>query len=70
MNEQIPPPKGAPLFNPMSREFIADPYPFYHRLRAADPMHLTPIGLYVATGMPTSSRSFATSASARISSAA
>jgi cytochrome P450 len=49
MNEQIPPPKGAPLFNPMSREFIADPYPFYHRLRAADPMHLTPIGLYVAS---------------------
>jgi cytochrome P450 len=37
------------LFNPMSREFIADPYPFYHRLRAADPMHLTPIGLYVAS---------------------
>jgi len=33
----------------MSREFIADPYPFYHRLRAADPMHLTPIGLYVAS---------------------
>jgi cytochrome P450 len=49
MNEQIPPPKGAPLFNPMSREFIADPYPFYRRLRAADPMHLTPIGLYVAS---------------------
>lgn len=33
----------------MSREFIADPYPFYRRLRGADPMHLTPIGLYVAS---------------------
>jgi cytochrome P450 len=49
MNEQIPPPKGAPLFNPLSPEFIANPYPFYHRLRVADPMHLTPIGLHVAS---------------------
>jgi hypothetical protein len=48
MNEQIPPLKGAPLFNPLSPEFIANPYPFYHRLRVADPMHLTPIGLHVA----------------------
>ena len=27
MNEQIQPPKGAPLFNPWSPEFIANPYP-------------------------------------------
>jgi len=49
MNEQIQVPQGAPLFNPLSPEFIANPYPFYHRLRAVDPMHLTPIGLYVAS---------------------
>jgi cytochrome P450 len=49
MNEQVPPLKGAPVFNPLSPEFIADPYPFYHRLRAADPMHFTPFGFYVAS---------------------
>jgi cytochrome P450 len=49
MNEQIQPPKGTPLFNPWTPEFIADPYPFYHRLRVIDPMHLTPLGLYVAS---------------------
>jgi cytochrome P450 len=49
MNEQIQSPKGTPLFNPWSPEFIADPYPFYHRLRVTDPMHLTPLGLYVAS---------------------
>jgi hypothetical protein len=37
MNEQIQTPKGTPLFNPWAPEFIADPYPFYHRLRATDP---------------------------------
>jgi cytochrome P450 len=49
MNEQIQSLQGAPLFNPSSPAFIADPYPVYHRLRASDPMHLTPIGLYVAS---------------------
>jgi len=49
MNEQIQPPKGAPLFNPWTREFIADPYSFYHRLRATEPMHLTPFGFHVAS---------------------
>ena len=49
MNEQIQPPKGTPLFNPWAPEFIADPYPFYHRLRVTDPMHLTQLGLYVAS---------------------
>jgi hypothetical protein len=43
MNEQFQPPKGTPLFNPWTPEFIADPYPFYHRLRVTDPMHLTPL---------------------------
>lgn len=49
MNEKIQVPKGAPIFNPWTPEFIADPYPFYHRLRAADPMHLTPLGFHVAS---------------------
>jgi cytochrome P450 len=47
MNEQLQVPRGAPLFNPWTPEFIADPYPFYHQLRAADPMHLTPLGFHV-----------------------
>jgi cytochrome P450 len=49
MNEQIQPPKGAPLFNPWSPDFIANPYPHYQRLRASDPMHLTPLGFHVAS---------------------
>jgi len=49
MNEQIQNLEGAPLFNPLSPEFIANPYPFYHRLRATDPMHLTPLGFNVAS---------------------
>jgi cytochrome P450 len=49
MNEQIQVPKGAPLFNPWTPEFIADPYPFYHRLRAADPVHATSLGFYVVS---------------------
>ena len=49
MNEQIQPPQGAPLFNPWSPDFIADPYPFYRRLREADPMHVSPLGFRVAS---------------------
>ena len=49
MNEQIQTSKGSPLFNPWSPEFIADPYPFYHRLRATEPMHLTPLGFHIAS---------------------
>jgi len=36
-------------FNPFLPEFHANPYPFYHRLRAADPVHQTPMGLWVLT---------------------
>ena len=49
MNEQMQAPQGAPLFNPWTQAFIADPYSFYHRLRMTDPMHLTPSGYYVAS---------------------
>jgi cytochrome P450 len=30
-------------------DFLADPYPIYHRLRAEDPVHRHPIGFYVLT---------------------
>ena len=29
----------APLFNPLSPDFIRDPYPHYARMRATDPLH-------------------------------
>ena len=49
MNEQIKTVAGAPLFNPLAPEFIANPYPHYQRLRETAPMHLTPLGFYVAS---------------------
>jgi len=49
MNEPVQTLQGAPLFNPLSPEFIANPYPHYHRLRTLDPMHLTSFGFYVAS---------------------
>ena len=49
MNEQVQTVQGALLFNPLSAEFIANPYPHYHRLRAVDPMHLTSFGFYAAS---------------------
>ena len=36
-------------FNPMDPEFIADPYPLYHRLRTEDPVHHSPLGFWVLT---------------------
>jgi pimeloyl-[acyl-carrier protein] synthase len=36
-------------FNPMDPEFLADPYPVYHRLRAEDPVHHSPLGFWVLT---------------------
>ena len=37
------------LFNPLSPDFIADPYPFYHRLRTINAVHHSPLGFYVAS---------------------
>jgi cytochrome P450 len=37
------------LFNPFLPEFHADPYPAYRRLRELDPVHQTPLGLWVLT---------------------
>jgi pimeloyl-[acyl-carrier protein] synthase len=36
-------------FNPMAPEFVVDPYPTYHRLRAEDPVHHSPLGFWVLT---------------------
>ena len=49
MNEHVQTETSAPLFNPLAPEFIRDPYPHYARLRTTDPMHLTPLGMYVAS---------------------
>src|SRR5437660_12851375 len=49
MNELAQTAKTEPLFNPLSPDYIRDPYPSYQRLRTTDPMHLTPFGAYVAS---------------------
>lgn len=49
MNDHVQTATSAPLFNPLAPEFIRDPYPHYARLRTTDPMHLTPLGMYVAS---------------------
>ena len=36
-------------FNPMDPEFLADPYPTYHRLRDEDPVHHSPMDFWVLT---------------------
>lgn len=49
MNEHVQTATNAPLFDPLAPEFIRDPYPHYERLRSTDPMHLTPLGMFVAS---------------------
>src|SRR3954463_15029111 len=50
MNEHVQTAEtGQPLFNPLSPEFIRNPYPHYERMRATDPVHLTEHGMYVAS---------------------
>ncbi len=36
-------------FNPIDPEFVADPYPTYHRLRAEEPVYHSPLGFWVLT---------------------
>jgi cytochrome P450 len=36
-------------YNPFTPEFRSDPYPFYRRLREADPIHWNPPGVWVLT---------------------
>jgi cytochrome P450 len=40
---------GALHVNPMDPEFVADPYPTYHRLRTEDPVHQSPLGFWILT---------------------
>jgi cytochrome P450 len=49
MNEHVQTIASAPLFNPLSPDFIRDPYPHYERLRNTDPMHLNAHGAFVAS---------------------
>ncbi len=49
MNEHVQAATTEPLFNPLSPEFIRDPYPHYERLRRTDPVHLTSHGQYVTS---------------------
>jgi hypothetical protein len=37
------------LFSPLAPQIRADPYPIYHRLRATDPVHLSPFGTALLT---------------------
>jgi cytochrome P450 len=49
MNEHVQTEATETLFNPLSPEFIRDPYPAYERLRMTDPMHLTVHGAFLAS---------------------
>ena len=49
MNEAIRPTAAQPMFNPLSPDFIRDPYPFYAHLRQTDPMYMTPLKAYLAS---------------------
>jgi cytochrome P450 len=49
MNEHVQTATTELLFNPLSPEFIRNPYPHYQRMRATDPVHLTQHGMYVAS---------------------
>jgi cytochrome P450 len=49
MNDHMQPATTGPLFNPLSPDFIRDPYPAYERLRTTDPMHITVYGAFLAS---------------------
>jgi cytochrome P450 len=49
MNEHVQTAAAEQLFNPLSPEFIRNPYPHYARMRTADPVHLSVHGSYVAS---------------------
>jgi hypothetical protein len=49
MNEHVQAATTEPLFNPLSPDFIRDPYPHYARLRTTDPMHINAHGAFVAS---------------------
>ncbi|MBO3462771.1 cytochrome P450 [Aetokthonos hydrillicola Thurmond2011] len=41
------PEKSKLKFNPFLPEFLADPYPIYARLRTEDPVHISPLGIWI-----------------------
>lgn len=49
MNEHAQTANAEPLFNPLSPDYIRNPYPSYERLRNTDPMHLTAFGAFLAS---------------------
>lgn len=49
MNGHVQGVTSAPLFDPLSPDFIRNPYPAYERLRTTDPMHVTAYGAFVAS---------------------
>jgi cytochrome P450 len=49
MNEHVQTVASDPLFNPLSPDFIRDPYPHYERLRTTDPVHVNAHGAFVAS---------------------
>jgi cytochrome P450 len=49
MNGHVQTAQSEPLFDPLSPDFIRDPYPHYERLRAVDPIHVTAHGAFLAS---------------------
>ena len=49
MNEHVQTQASDPLFDPLSPDFIRDPYPHYEGLRTADPVHVNAHGAFVAS---------------------
>ena len=49
MNDMTPPAADPLKFDPLDPGFIADPYPYYHRLREAAPVYRTPQGFWLIT---------------------
>ena len=49
MSQPLHASRTEPGFNPLSPEFIRDPYPHYHRLRATDPVHRSALGFFAAS---------------------
>src|ERR1043166_3897154 len=52
MNEHVQTATSDPLFNPLSPDYIKNPYPHYVRLREHDPVHLNAHGAFVASRQP------------------
>ncbi|WP_298258980.1 cytochrome P450 [Bradyrhizobium sp.] len=49
MNEHAQAEVTAPVFEPLSPDFIRDPYRHYDVLRRVDPVHVTPHGMYLVS---------------------